>query len=369
MARKQLGAAISAAKDAATKAYADSQPGIVGATGPVGATGASGVPGGSGAPGASGASGAPGPQTVRNISTLTSNATLGASGGVDYVVFANISAPAPASVVSMLHFDGANGASDAPSDTATGAGTWTRGGGALSTAHFKFGTASWYGGLFYPNSGTHWSYGTGEFCLEMWIRPSAGITSGSCLFDFRAPSEFNSAKPFVYVNSTGKLVYHVNGSDRITGVTSLSLNAWQHVALCRASGTTRLFLNGKVEGSWADSTDYGTTVNTRPIFLRNAADTGGGWNTVYVDEVRNTKGAAPYVAAFTPYVAAFTTTGGIPPQVAMPGASGNFNHYTIKNINADALALAGLIDGASGSTVPSGGVVRLVPDGSGFRTV
>lgn len=67
MARKQLGAAIAAAKDAVTKAYADSQPGIVGATGASGASGAQGASGAPGASGASGASGAPGASGVPAI--------------------------------------------------------------------------------------------------------------------------------------------------------------------------------------------------------------------------------------------------------------------------------------------------------------
>ena len=294
---------------------------------------------------------------------ITSNITLGASGGTDYVVFANIAPGGSANVVSMLHLDGTDGATGAPTDTATGAGSWTRyDGGALSTTHKRFGTASWYGGLIYPNSGTHWTYGTGDFCLEMWIRPTASITNGSCLVDYRNTDALNDSKPYLYVTS-GVLVYRVGGTDRITGSTSLALNTWQHVALCRASGTTRLFLDGAIEGTWADSTDYATTMDTRPIFLRNSAVDDGGWNTVYLDEIRNTKGAAQYTDTFTPFSAQFTATGGTPQEIELPAAGSNTGLYTVRNLHADTLTVVsagGTIDGASSDTIATGVTVRYI---------
>ena len=329
--------------------------------------GASGVPGASGAVGATGATGA---SITRNISTPTTNTTLAAAANTDYAVFANIAPGGASTTVAMLHFDGASG-STTITDGASGASTWTGETGSHTTGQKKFGTASWSGALFYPNTATHFTFGTGDFSVEFWLRATS-TPNGSCLFDFRNDSVANAARPYLYVTSN-QLRYYVLGADRITGTTTITTNTWHHIAVCRVSGTTTLYLNGAVEGTpWADSTTY-LCDNTRPIFLRNAVDTNGSWNTACIDELRVMKGAAAYSATFTPYATAFTSTGGIPPQITMPGASGNTNHYTIQNIHAETLTVAGAsgqtIAGSASVTLTTGTTGKYLSDGSNWRAV
>lgn len=347
--------------------------GPTGATGPVGATGGTGGPGATGATGvtgATGATGATGPTTIRNIATITTNTTLGASGGTDYVVLANVAPPGAANTVAMLHFDGASG-STTITDGASGASTWTGTGGSQQTGQKKFGTASWANALFYPNTATNFAFSTGDFSVEFWLRATS-TPDGSAVFDFRNSGESNAARPHLYVTSN-QLRYYVLGADRITGTTTITLNTWHHIALCRVSGVTTLYLDGAVEGSpWTDGTTY-LCDNTRPIFLRNAADTNGGWNTAHIDELRIMKGAAAYSAPFTPYTAAFDASGGTPPQIVLPTAAGNSNLYTVKNIHANTLNVATTsgqtIDGATGGTIATTVTTRYISDGSNWRTV
>ena len=305
----------------------------------------------------------------RSITTITADTTLGSTAGTDYVVLSNIIDTDAASCVAMLHMDGSSGGG-ALTDGASGASSWVYVNGALSTAQKKFGAASYTGGLFYAsNNASNFAFGTSDFSVELWLRTPSSTNNNSCVFDFRNDGVHSDARPWLYITSN-RLRYHVSGADRITGGTTLSANTWYHIALCRVSGVTKLYLGGVQEGaSWTDSTSY-TSSATRPIFLRNSADVNGGYYSACVDEVRILKGVSGYSAAFTPYSVAFTDDGGVDGRsvITLPTASGNSNQYTILNINARAVKVVGTggqtIDGASFVMVAAGTAGVFISDGS-----
>lgn len=302
----------------------------------------------------------------RSVSTVTANTTVGAAAKTDYVVLSNISTGAT-SCVTMLHMDGTSGGTSI-TDGAAGGSSWTNVSGALSTAQKKFGATSYTGGLFYAtNNSSNFNFGTADFSVELWLRTPASTANGSCIFDFRSNTETNSARPYLYVTSN-QLRYYVSGADRITGGTTLSANTWYHIALCRVSGVTKLYLNGAVEGSsWTDATNY-TSAASSPMFLRNGADVNGAYYSAYVDEVRILKGVSAYSSAFTPPSVAFTDDGGVPSVITLPTASGNTNLYTVCNINASAVNVVGTggqtINGVSSVSVPGGSAGVYISDGS-----
>jgi hypothetical protein len=78
--------------------------------------------------------------------------------------------------------------------------------------------------------------------------------------------------------------------------------AWQHVAVTRASGTTRLFRNGVLIGSYADNNVYGVQAGGPNVGVSNTVFYFGG----YIDELRIIKGRAAWTAAFTPPSAPYT---------------------------------------------------------------
>lgn len=305
---------------------------------------------------------------IRSIQTITTNnTTLDSASNTDYVIFSNIvGIPTPQS---LMHFDGSNG-STTLTDSATGASTWTCYSGALSTTQKKFGTASYYGGLIYPNTATNFTFGTGDFSFDFWLYPTAAIADGSCLYDGRSDGVSNGPYPYLYITS-GKMRYYVNGADRITGSTNLSLNTWQHIAISRVAGVTRLYLNGTQEGSsWTDSTNY-LCVNTRPIIFRNAANTSGGYYTAYLDEFRVVKGEGAYAANFTPPTSAYTASGS-PSTIILPTAVSTTNKYEIKNKGSTlivATSLSQTIDYLSTKTLSSGAVLTVVSDGANWQTI
>lgn len=207
-----------------------------------------------------------------------------------------------ASVISLLHLDGTN-ASTTITDQISGK-TWTASGSAaLSTTDPKFGTACLLvpgsSGKILSNTDAADAFGTSDFTVEFWIRPTAWAASVvHIIYDTRTSG--TEVRPTLYCLGPA-LRYFVNGVDRITGG-DVSTGAYSHIAICRASGDTRLFINGVQSGStYADSNNY---VNDRTAWSGPPYATDNPING-RIDEARITKGVARYTANFTPPSEAF----------------------------------------------------------------
>jgi len=163
-------------------------------------------------------------------------------------------------------------------------------------------------------SSTDFGFGSGDFTLECWFKYPNAINVAAdliMLFDFRPTGTvYVYPLPALYVNSS-QLLYYVNGGIRISA-TQPPANTWHHVAVCRISGTTEMFLNGVSQGTWADTTNY-----TSPSVLRLGYNqSGSASGAMLVDSVRVTKGVGRYPSNFTPPTTAFPTSA--PPQATDP---------------------------------------------------
>jgi hypothetical protein len=172
-----------------------------------------------------------------------------------------------------------------------------------STAQYKFGTASFLldgtGDYISSPTTTDFQFGTGDFCIEMFVRRSrTGVLE--LLSDMRNVSP--EVVPTLYISSANHLMYFTNGADRITGTTNLTTGIWYHVAVARVSGNTKLFLNGNQQGStYVDANNY----LARPIkFGARNYDNAQGFQG-YLDEIRVSKDIGRYSGAFTPTTVAF----------------------------------------------------------------
>lgn len=150
---------------------------------------------------------------------------------------------------------------------------------------------------YITSTSTALGFGTGDFTIECWVYPHS-ISSGRGLLDFRSVGSSTSTKPSLYLSANGVLSYYTNGGSRITG--TLAANQWSHIAICRASGSTAMYISGvKVGGSYVSSSDMGTTSDvvigqvgyTRPV-------AGAYWNGM-ITNVRVIK-TALYTTNFTP---------------------------------------------------------------------
>lgn len=217
-----------------------------------------------------------------------------------------------ANVSLLLHGDGADG-STIFTDSSSFARSMLVGGNAqIDTAQAKFGGASMlFDGAddYIRNNGTttEFLFGTADFTIEMWFRLNA-LFAERVMYDGRAAST-NTITPFLEVTSGNRLGY----SDGITypkiaGTTNLTTGVWYHAAVTRTGGITRLFLNGALEGSVADTTNYSIGAN-RPLIGASGWDSGAlyefnGW----IDDLRVTKGVARYTSAFSPPTQAFPSS-------------------------------------------------------------
>jgi hypothetical protein len=176
----------------------------------------------------------------------------------------------------------------------------------ISTTQSKFGGSSISlaggGPSISMQSSVNFGYGTGDFTIECW----AYITAVGLQTIWSNLSVGVSAAPHLYTLANGTLMYYQSGADRITGLV-LNANTWYHIAVCRASGSTKLFVNGTQSGStYSDSTNYGTS---NPMVVGDYGTTLTGTSTLtgYIDDLRVTKGFARYTGNFTPPTAALPT--------------------------------------------------------------
>lgn len=175
---------------------------------------------------------------------------------------------------------------------------------AISTAQFKMGASSIYGGsgspeLLFFRGGTEWAQD--NWSWDTWIRRAADgnyhglfYHDANLIIRLRGPSD----------SGTYQLRVTLNGTTLLTSTSSVALNTWTHLAVTVAKVSTtytvRLFFNGVEEAST-------TTTNTN-MSLRSASanasigrhDSGGfaGLND-YIDGYRITA-ATRWTANFTP---------------------------------------------------------------------
>jgi hypothetical protein len=192
---------------------------------------------------------------------------------------------------------------------ATGKTTATASGGAaVTTAQAKFGTGALAlnGTSSYVTTNAV-SLGAGAFTVESWVK-TTGTSSNAFIIGFRDPA--HSAGIHLTTggfNGTGVGTFRIGGSTGgdIAGTTRIDDGTWHHIALTRDSGNAlRLFVDGKLEATGSDTTNY-TGYANRPIIGVHDYLVNQDYFNGYVDEVRITPGVARYTANFSVPTTAF----------------------------------------------------------------
>ena len=181
----------------------------------------------------------------------------------------------------------------------------------ISTTQSKFGGSSM---SFDGTNGTYLSVkgssavvplDSGDFTIEFWIYFNTGAVASRILMDYR-PLGTEGLYPTLFTDSSSQLTYYTNSANRIVGG-ALSATSWTHIALCRASGSTRLFINGTQSGStYTDANSY-LSATDRPFVGMSSRTANDGMFSGYIDDLRITRGFARYTANFTAPTAAFPT--------------------------------------------------------------
>lgn len=235
----------------------------------------------------------------RSVATVTAPTALGSTAATDYVTFADMRR-----TVALLHCEGSDGSTSVVDSSNLAAG-WTCAGNAqLDTAQYKFGSSS----LLFDGTGDYvtptaaaenFAFGTNDFTIEMWVRPSTITGASRILYDSR-PASTDGAYHTLYITApSGVLIYHAAGATRITGP-ALSLDTWYHVAVSRSSGTTRMFVGGvQYGGNYTDGNSYLASAS-RPRIGGNSHSSDTSNFIGHMDEINIVNGLAKYTSNFTP---------------------------------------------------------------------
>lgn len=142
----------------------------------------------------------------------------------------------------------------------------------------------------YVTSASHadWAMGTGDFTWECYLRANGNVsgTKGIIVANSTALALLGAA--------TNDLLMYAGGT-RITGDLVIVPNTWQHVAMCKSSGVSKLFVNGSQVGS-----DYSDSDNYSQGLLEIGTWLGGLYWNGWLCSMRLTKGVARYTGSFTP---------------------------------------------------------------------
>ena len=214
-----------------------------------------------------------------------------------------------ASVVLLSHFDGTNGQKSTTDETGNHTWVWPAtpaDGLSIETASGVFGQ-----GLGGPDKTDYISavttaglaFGTGDFTIEFIFHIDVSDINATVIYDQRTGAGAQLV-PTIYTLN-GSLLYHSNGVDRVQTAGGIVSGGTYRVAVTRISGTTRLFLDGVLASSVADTTNL---VAGSTLWLMTAGDATkpnnfglGGW----IDELRVTKGVGRYSATYAVATEAF----------------------------------------------------------------
>jgi hypothetical protein len=165
----------------------------------------------------------------------------------------------------------------------------------------SFGT----GNYLYAPSNAAFQMSTGDFTIECWFRVTS-TGSYAVLVDMRNGTT-NAVAPQIYLSNGDTLMYHVSNVNRITGPT-VSIDTWYHVAVCKSSSVTKMFVNGLQVGSnYSDTNNY--IINSPKIAVTSSLN-GTGYLPGIISNLRIVKGTAVYTSDFTPPTQQLTNISG-----------------------------------------------------------
>jgi hypothetical protein len=130
------------------------------------------------------------------------------------------------------------------------------------------------------------AFGTGDWAIECFIYTTS--SNDGAITDFR-PASTNGLYPLVDIASS-KFRFYTNSSTIIQSDSTISLYTWYHLVVSKASGTTRMFVNGVAQTTtYADSNNY-IVGSSRPFIGVGGFNTTGFFSG-YMSGLRILKGS------------------------------------------------------------------------------
>lgn len=212
----------------------------------------------------------------------------------------------------LLHFDGPNGSTTFTDVNAAGlSNAWTSAGAATLTASgSKFGpscmtTNNSFSGWISTPYKADFDIQSQDFCADFWFNKNGSASTSAGLAGFAidgpgAPGASQLAWAINITTSGGVQRISVDLSNgtavsTITGSANVS-SGWHHIALTRASGSTRLFVDGVLDALTSSSF----------VATNGSVHVGIGYNqgfpvlNCWIDEFRLSVGTSRWTSNFTP---------------------------------------------------------------------
>ena len=213
------------------------------------------------------------------------------------------------------------------------------------------------------STSANFNYGTGDFTIEAFILIKSSKNYHNIYDQRTSTQDYNTNSPVIYIDSNNYIIYMVGGSGRAYS-SALSLNTWYHVAVTRASGSTKMFLNGTQQGSaYSDSLTY---VQPASDFSFGGSLEQNQYNTDgLISNLRVVKGTALYTSNFTAPTAELTAVSGtslLTAQGATPFVDNSGNNVTLTQQNGPTASEFGPFTGSDGE----GGLVWTKVRSNGF---
>jgi hypothetical protein len=199
--------------------------------------------------------------------------------------------------------------------------TWTTGSAGPSVQRFNpflptssqaYSTSVYGGSAYFTGSGDYlgtttsssgFTFGTGDFTIEMWVNWSQFANAPS-----NEPGVFQTSTTSGGLQTTyldGVLLFITSGyfnvicgttfAGRLTSNSAPNFNTWYHVAIVRSSGTLTIYVNGVNAGSQSNTSNLTATYAAIGGYYSSSYSMNG-----YVSNFRVVKGTAVYTANFTP---------------------------------------------------------------------
>ena len=135
--------------------------------------------------------------------------------------------------------------------------------------------------------------GSGDFCVECWVYFNT-LGANRVMIESWAS---NVGWQLYYTNNTAKFAWFNAAAITLSSTTTPVVGQWYHVVASKSSGVLRMFVNGVLEASVADSTNYAPTA---PLASGVQLSTVTNLMAGYLSDVRITTGNAVYGGNFTP---------------------------------------------------------------------
>ena len=198
------------------------------------------------------------------------------------------------------------------------------------TAMYFDGSNDW---VQVSTASSDFQFGTGDFTIEGWYY-FTHLNSAQVICDLRPSNVADSTRPSF--NTTGANInMHFNNSNTTVGTGGLTTSQWQHIAIIRASGSLKVYVDGSLKGT----TTFTSNLSTSAIPHIGATNTPNqeAFLSGYVYDFRITKGTAVYTgSSFTVPSATFE----VDPVYIGADQSGNKNHWTATNLASSDVVLS-----------------------------